>query len=132
MKKNGSHDPFFFASIFTIALGIKKAGLRPAFLKSNKNYLEAAADAAAGAASAAGADAGAAAGIEAAASAGADAGAAAGADAGVASTEADAEAGASAGLLHATKATANKETSKSDFFMFLLSINRSKKTTYLR
>lgn len=112
-------------------MGIKKAGLRPAFLKSNKNYLDAAAEAAAGAASAAGADAGAA-GIEAAASAGADAGVAAGIEAGVASTEADAEAGASAGLLHATKATANKETSKSDFFMFLLSINRSKKTTYLR
>ncbi len=114
-----------------LGIGIKKAGLRPAFLKSNKNYLDAAGAAAAGAASA-GADAGAAAGIEAAASAGADAGAAAGADAGVASTEADAEAGVSAGLLHATKATANKETSKSDFFMFLLSINRSKKTTYLR
>lgn len=91
---------------------------------SNKNYL----DAAEAAASAAGADA-----VEAAAStAGADAGAAAGADAGVASTEAEADAGVSAGLLHATKATANKETSKSDFFMFLLSINRSKKTTNLR
>ena len=92
------------------------------------NYLDAAAEAAAGAASAAGdaADA-------AASAAGADAGAAsaAGADAGAAST-AGVEAGVSAGLLHATKATANIETSKSDFFMFLLSKNRSKKTTNLR
>lgn len=102
------------------------------FFKSNKNYLDADADAAAGAASAAGEAADAAA-----SAAGADAGAAsaagadAGADAGAAST-AGVEAGVSAGLLHATKATANKETSKSDFFMFLLSKNRSKKTTNLR
>lgn len=101
----------------------KKTGQRPAFFKSNKNYLDAAAEAAAGAASAAG-DAGAAAASAAgadagAASAGADAGAA-GADAGAAST-AGVDAGVSAGLLHATKATANIETSKSDFFMFLLS-----------
>lgn len=109
--------------------GTKKAGQRPAFLGSNENYL----DAAEAAASAAGAAAGADAPDAAASAAGADAGVAA-ADAGAASTEADAEADAdvSAGLLHATKATANKETSKSDFFMFLLSINRSKKTTNLR
>lgn len=114
-----------------IGLWAKKSRSVTGFFLQVINYLDAAGAAAAGAASAGAAAAGADAG-EAAASAGADAGAAAGVEAGAASTEAEAEAGASAGLLHATKAAANKETSKSDFFMFLLSLNSSKKTTYLR
>jgi len=85
-----------------------------------KNYLEAEA----AAASAAG-DAGAAAASEAGAAAGASAGVEAGAGAGAAA-EAAGAAGTSSFLPQAAKAIANRETSKSDFFMFVLSINRSK------
>ena len=65
---------------------------------------------------------------EAAAGAGAAAGASAGAEAGAgAATEAAAEADAASSFLpQAAKAIANRETSKRDFFMFILSINRSK------
>ena len=90
------------------------------------NYIDADAEAAAGAASAAGADA---------STAGADASTAGAASTGAAtgaSTAADASTGADASLLpQATKPRANKETSKSDFFMFILSIFRSKKILQL-
>jgi hypothetical protein len=83
-------------------------------LEAEAAAASAAGDAGAAAASEAGAAAGVSAGVEAAAGAGADAAAEAGA------------AGASSFLPQAAKAIANRETSKSDFFMFVLSINRSK------
>ena len=99
----------------------KKADQLVGFLQAIKNYLEAGAAVAeaAGAASEAGAA------SDAAAGAGAAAGVSAAAEAGAGAT-ADA-AGASSFLPQAAKAIANRDTSKSDFFMFVLSISRSKK-----
>jgi hypothetical protein len=57
----------------------------------------------------------------------AGAGASAGADAGAGATADAAGADAASSFLpQAAKAIANRDTSKSDFFMFVLSINRSK------
>jgi len=94
--------------------------------------LEADAEAAAGAeaaADAAGAAPDAAAASDAAAGAGAAAGASAGADAGAGAVADAAGADASGAFFspQAARVNANRETSKSDFFMFVLSINRSKK-----
>ena len=95
-----------------------------------KYYLEAAAEAAAAVTEAAAASTVAAAEATEAAAASTVAAAAAVAEAAEAAASttagAGAEAGVSAGLLHAVKAIANRETSKSDFFMFVLSKNRSK------
>lgn len=111
----------------TLSLDEKKAGITGFFYHVTKNYIDADADADADA------EADSTTGAAGSTTTGAGStttGAAGSTTTGAGSTT---TAGADASLLpQATKPRANKETSKSDFFMFLLSINRSNKITMLR